>query len=407
MGLPLSDPQFWFVTLLVALVALAAARRVRRSLDADAESPCANCPKVAPGASARSDIRHGDRKSRLRVVSLAALALLPAASGAASVERTVAAMGTTLTVAVEVATDRAAALALAESMIREVEATEARLSTWRGTSELSALNRTPVGEWREVSSELYGEVRRAQQCAIETGDAFDPTVGALVEAWGLRTGGRQPSQEELAAARARTGWRGIEFHAGPERLRRTVDLRVEEGGFGKGVALDRAVGVARRAAPGTAVQIDLGGQLAWSGQRGPRRIRLADPRDRARPVVELELELAAGSIATSGDSERSVDTGGTRVGHLLDPRTGEPAVDFGSVTVVAADATGADCLSTALFVHGPRAGLALIESSPWEIEAVFLVVEGRGLVARVSRGLADRVRPLVDGLIVEVDRAAS
>lgn len=411
MGLPIADPQFWLVTALVALVALASARRVKRSLASDAESPCANCPKVAahpphaptaPGSPAADD-----RKSRLRVVSLLALALLPAATHAASVERTVAAMGTTLTVEVEIATDRAAALAVAEAMIREVEATEARLSTWRNDSELAALNRTPVGEWREVSPELYDEVRGAQQCADETGGAFDLTVGALVEAWGLRTGGRLPSRDELAAARARTGWRGIEFLLGPPRLRRLFDLRIEEGGFGKGVAFDRALNVARRSAEGTPVRIDLGGQLAWSARSGEQRIRLVDPRDRARAVAEIAIDLAEGSVATSGDSEHGVHAGGTRIGHLLDPRSGEPAADFGSVTVLARNAAAADCLSTALFVEGPDAGLARIEGSPWEVDAIFLVVESGGLVARVTPGLAGRVRPLVEGLVVAVEGGSS
>jgi hypothetical protein len=106
MNLPLSDPQFWLVTALVAVVAAFAARRLRRAIRSESETPCASCPKVAASGSG------GDSKSRLRVVQLVLWALLPGVVGATSVERTVAAMGTTLAVEVEIVTDRPAALAV-------------------------------------------------------------------------------------------------------------------------------------------------------------------------------------------------------------------------------------------------------------------------------------------------------
>jgi thiamine biosynthesis lipoprotein len=397
MGLPLGDWQFWLVTATVAVVALGAARRIRRALRADSEAACASCPKVAPATPGG-----GAAKDRLRVLPAVALAALAGAGEplrAAAVERQVAAMGTTLRVEVEVAADRAAALAVAEETIREVEATEARLSTWREGSELSALNATPVGAWREVSPALYGDLRSALDCAAATGGAFDPTVGALAAAWGLRHGGRVPGRDELITARARTGWAGIELRAAPHRVRRRFDLRIDEGGFGKGIALDRALERAR--ARDARVHASLGGQSAWSGGRAPVRLLLADPRERARAVAEIALDLTRGSVATSGASERRFEAGGRSFGHLLDPRTGVPAADFGSVAVAAASAFEADCLSTALFVLGPEAGLALLERSPRAAEALYLVVTRSGLVARTTPGLAGRLRPLVADLVVE------
>ncbi len=88
-------------------------------------------------------------------------------------------------------------------------------------------------------------------------------------------------------------------------------------------------------------------------------VAVADPRDRARTVATLRLKDACAS--TSGNSERGLVVNGRHIGHLLDPRTGEPAPDFGSVTVVARDGLTADVLSTAFFVLGPREGLALSE----------------------------------------------
>ena len=89
---------------------------------------------------------------------------------------------------------------------------------------------------------------------------------------------------------------------------------------------------------------------------------LADPRDRQRAVARIEIP--SGSVATSGNSERGVVVDGRRIGHLLDPRTGRPAPDFGSLTVWAPTALEADCLATGLYVLGPEAALAWAERHP-------------------------------------------
>ena len=82
---------------------------------------------------------------------------------------------------------------------------------------------------------------------------------------------------------------------------------------------------------------------------------------------------------------------GRRIGHILDPRTGEPAAVFGSATVVAPSALVADILSTAFFVLGPEKGLALsaaLRKEGVENEVLFLVVRGAGLEALSSPGIA-------------------
>ena len=401
-AIPLDDPQFWIVTATVLAVAGLAARRLVRSLRQESETPCANCPKAHP-AVARSQPSSPTQPRRLPIVALLA-ALAPAALEAAAVERQVAVMGTTLRVEVEAA-ERGAALAAAETIVREIEATERRLSTWRDDSELAGLNRAPVGAWIELSPATFAALRRAWSCVELGGGAFDPTVAPLVRAWGLRTGGRVPSVEERRQALAEVGGSRLELDAGRSRARKLAPVTIEEGAFGKGAALDAALdAIAATPAAGRlrATQVDLGGQVAWANAARPVRIDLSDPRRRTRAVLELSLDAARASLSTSGNSERNGSAAGTPIGHLLDPRTGEPAADFGSVSVVAATALDADCLSTALFVMGPEAGARWLAGSGRAIEAVYLVVEGERLRARVTPGLAASVRPLVEGIEVEV-----
>jgi len=318
----------------------------------------------------------------------------------ARVERQLAAMGTALAVEVEGA-ERALALRASEAAVRAIEAAEERLSTWNETSELARLNRAPLGAWQPLSVELEADLAAARALALETGGAFDPGLGALVAAWGLRTGGRQPGSEELAAALAEGGIAAFEFAPGRARRLRTL-AAIEEGGFGKGLALDQA-GAAARAAGATGFLLDLGGQVLVHGAR-PRELLLADPRERARPVLALTLQ--AGSLATSGNGERGITVAGERRGHLLDPRSGAPAPDFGSLSVLAPDATRADGLSTGLYVQGPEAALRHAARYP-ELAVIVLQSDARGLHARLSPSLRGRVRALDPSLALVFEPLSS
>jgi len=392
--LPLSDPQFWLVSAGAALVLGLALRRARQRARDKSGVACDRCPKP-----------HGPR----RLGALAA-ALLGAAGAAhaASVAREVAVMGTTLRVEVEVTNGRSDALAIAEALVREIEAAEARLSTWRDTSELARLNRTPVGEW--IESAAAPELAAAARCARETGFAFHPSIGRLVEAWGLRGGGRVPTSTELAAARRDLDEVGYESAEVAGRVRKTADVAIEEGAFGKGAGLDAALSrlemLPRKERAGF-VRLDLGGQIAWANARSPVRLELADPRQRSRPVLEIAVADRRASLASSGDSEKQFTFNGKSFGHLIDPRTGAPAPDFGSVAVVAANALAADCLSTALFVMGPDDGSRWLAEHAREIEAAYLVVDGGRLRAKLTPELARRARPLVEELEVEVLNGSS
>jgi thiamine biosynthesis lipoprotein len=264
-----------------------------------------------------------------------------------------------------------------------------------------------------LSPELAAELRAAERCRLATGGAFDPGVGALVAAWGLRTGGRRPSAGEVAAARAAGGAALLALGPGDVAVRRHPGLLLEEGGFGKGAGLDRAI-AALAASPGVRhAFLDLGGQVTVLGHGWT--VEVADPRRRDRAVLELSLasdgDPGGGtvSVATSGNSERGIEVDGSRRSHLLDPRTGEPARDFGSLTVVvegavAAGSVGgglwADCLATGLYVLGPDAALAWAAARPG-VEVLVVETHPHGLQARATPGLAGRLHPRAEELRLE------
>ena len=272
-----------------------------------------------------------------------------------TVIRHLAVMGTAFALTVSAPT-RDLAVDASEAAVRAVEAADRLLSTWRSDTPLARLNASAPGLPTSVTPELFTLLKRVFEWEKTTGGAFNPAVGPLVTAWGLRVGGRIPDAAELASARRASDASLFTFEeSSPLRLTR-LDARagIDEGAWGKGWALDRAAEAAR-AAGASSVILDLGGQVLASGVE--TRVAVAHPRDRAH--VAATLRLTDSSVSTSGNSERGLVVNGRRVGHLLDPRTGEPAPDFGSVIVVAPDGLTADVLSTAFFVLGPEEGMAL------------------------------------------------
>ncbi len=190
-------------------------------------------------------------------------------------------------------------------------------------------------------------------------------------------------------ARRSAGFGHLEIEAGHAR-RLIGGFGVDEGAFGKGVALGDAARAAL-AAGATCVELDFGGQLLISGECKGRIVAIADPHDRNHVIATFPLR--SGSVATSGTSERFVSVDGEVLGHILDPRTGRPAPSWGSVTVSADDPVAADCAATALFVMGPERGLAWAEQRT-DLEAVFAVIAGNEILIFSTTGVLDLSEPM-------------
>lgn len=318
----------------------------------------------------------------------------------AAIERHLSMMGTSLDIRVE-AFDRERALQASERAVAAIEAAENRLSTWRDDTELARLNRAPAGQPVALSPALAADLGAARRCWDETEGAFDPSVGRLVEVWGLRKGGRRPGAGELRDAVAATGLDALRLAPTGSAVRERPDLVLEEGGFGKGAGLADALD-ALAADPGvTRALLDLGGQVAVLGRATDDRwaIPVADPLLRDQPAIALMIDR--GSVSTSGNSERGFVIDGERLGHVLDPRSGRPAPDFGSLTVWTDDALRADCLSTGLYVMGPEAALEWVAGHPG-VEVLVLRPRGERVEALASAGLEGRLEVLAENVDVEL-----
>jgi thiamine biosynthesis lipoprotein len=228
-----------------------------------------------------------------------------------------------------------------------VEEVDRRLSNWKPDSELSRGN-VASGAPVSLSPATWRSLSLAVALARETDGAFDPTVGVF-------TG--------VPTAR----WENVVLDPDARTLAFRVPRgAIDSGGFGKGEALDRALGELRRRGV-TAARLNFGGQISAFGDGPFAELSVAEPRGGSGREL-CSFTSGDGSVSTSGVSEKP--------GHIVDPRTDRPAAFTGSVTVVADTGVRADALSTALFVLGPETGLDFANRRG--IAALFVLPRPRG-----------------------------
>lgn len=261
----------------------------------------------------------------------------------------------------------------------EIERLDRKLSVYIGDSDVSTINRHAHEAPVAVDPELFELLSTAMRLTEATDGAFDMATGALIKAWGFFRGPPQvPSADALNAARAQSGANQIVLDADERRVAyRRAGVEINLGSIGKGYAIDRAVAVAVEEFGVTSVLMQ-GGRSSLKAVGGPEgagpgepgwRVAIGDPYDSSRTVATVELKNRA--LGTSGSAEQFFVAAGRRYGHVLDPRTGQPADALASASAVAPTAAGADALATAFFVMGLEATRRYCAAHP-EVGAVLV-----------------------------------
>ena len=215
-----------------------------------------------------------------------------------------------------------------------------------------------VGAPVRVSAILYEAVQFALAVAEESGGAFDPTVGSVMETRGFnreyRTG--KIIRSVLDCSRS-VSYRDVCLDADRQTITLLRPLILDLGAVAKGLAVDLA---ARELRPFQNFAINAGGDLYLGGcnpDGEPWSIGIRHPRQERQLIDSLRVSNRA--VCTSGDYERrSPDDSGH---HILDPRRGSSANEVSSVTVIGPTAMLADALATAAFVLGPTDGIQLFD----------------------------------------------
>jgi thiamine biosynthesis lipoprotein len=194
--------------------------------------------------------------------------------------------------------------------------------------------------------------------ARQTNGLVDPTLVEAIEAAGytssIADSGRASLADALrhapdrrpASATPGARWRSVRVDDGAGTITRPPRLRIDTGGFGKGLAADA---LAHRLAGYSGVVIDCGGDVRVVG---PATIEIEHPLTR---TSMHSFALSDRAVATSGLGRRIWHTtNGGVAHHLLDPATGRPAwTGVIQATALAATALEAETLAKAALLSGP------------------------------------------------------
>jgi thiamine biosynthesis lipoprotein len=313
-------------------------------------------------------------RTTFNAVLLLLLTLLPGLARAEWFQREEAIMGTR--VAVELwSEDATLAQRAMDAVIAEMIRTDELMSTYKPESQLSQVNAHAFERPVQVDPEIIDVVMRSFEFSRESNGAFDITYASVGYLYDYRAH-QHPTGEQISAALPAVDWRQVQVDPKANSIRfLKPGMRIDLGGIAKGYAVDRSIEMLRKLGIEHAM-VNAGGDTRLLGDRlgKPWIVGIRDPRNDGRVVTRLPLEDEA--ISTSGDYERYFEENGVRYHHILVPGTGKSAREVRSVTILGADATLTDGLSTTVFVLGVERGMQLVSRLP-DVEAVIVDKDGR------------------------------
>ncbi|MAI40954.1 MAG: FAD:protein FMN transferase [Candidatus Azotimanducaceae bacterium] len=285
-------------------------------------------------------------------------------------------MGTTYTVKIITNNDLES---LHEKIKFELKRINTIMSTYIKSSELSLLNKSPVGNSIQISEDLTELLSLSHDIYKLTDGAFDVTVGPLVNLWGFGPEGDArdiPTPKEIAQQMQRIGFNQLQLEG--QTAYRMDDIYIDLSGIAKGFAVDRVAALIKEHSYADYL-VEIGGELKVGGNNGegkPWSIAIEKPEVLQRSIFRT-LPLNNLGIATSGDYRNYREINGQRYSHLIDPRTGMPIThQLVSVTVLNPSTAFADGLATGLSVLNYKEAMKIAVEQKYAVLFIIKVDSG-------------------------------
>lgn len=255
--------------------------------------------------------------------------------------------------------------------------TEVRLSRFRTDSELSRLNRA-AGRPFNGSPLLFELVEAALAWRERTDGIFDPTVLNALIAYGYdRSFDDMASRADGPATQVLPNGSvpgNVILNRSQRRITLPVGVGLDLGGIAKGWTVQQAAQQLGQFGPAL---VDAGGDIACVGIPPTGSAWLVGLADPYQPEVDLAtLTLTNEAVATSSLAHRRWQHHGQPAHHLIDPRTGAPAItDLVSVTVIAPGLPDAEIHAKVALILGAVEGLAYLANQP-NLSALLVTIQG-------------------------------
>ncbi|MFO7684909.1 MAG: FAD:protein FMN transferase [Desulfobacterales bacterium] len=241
------------------------------------------------------------------------------------------------------------------------------MSIYRDDSEISRFNHlTTAGEKFWVSDDFIRVMQMGQKIFLITNGAWDGTVKPLVDLWGFGSEGKRavPPPAVVQQRLQDVGFDAIQVVEERFLVKHNAAVSLDLGSIAKGYGVDQIAALLRDSGIKN-FMVEIGGEVCAAGLRKDGlawRIGINTPRkDAPSDEVYKIVNLTDRALATSGDYRNFFEIAGRNYSHVIDPRSGYPVANgVVSASVLAAAATFADGLATALMVMGPAEGIELV-----------------------------------------------
>jgi thiamine biosynthesis lipoprotein len=270
-------------------------------------------------------------------------------------------------------------------VLRRIARWSERLTRFNSASELSRFNADPAGS--VTVGPTLGSVLRWSREAAQLSHGFVDVTLLDARLTAEHVPGTTPADGGRADAPAAEGAWSLANGRRRGQVGRAPGVRFDLDGVAKGWLADRAVALLQRH---PAAVVDADGDVAFSLAFGQLwHVEVADPRTPGTNLALLELagQDPAGrqrfGCATSGTSVHRWVRAGRTAHHLIDPRTGRPALtDVVQATVLAGSAAAAEALAKTIVILGSEDALELLAEAP--VRAAIILTERGDVLATPS-----------------------
>jgi len=279
------------------------------------------------------------------------------------------------------------AAAMLEQVRQEMTRIDQVYSPYIESSELSQVNRLAASAPQTLNPEFARMIDKALWVNRMSHGAFDITYASVGHFYDYRAG-VAPDDSTVQANLPAVG--KLDWQPASRQLKfNHVGVKIDLGGLAKGFAVEQAAQLLKQQGVEHG-SVNAGGDTRLLGDNlgKPWLIGIKNPRPKSADETwqsVIKLPLVNEAISTSGDYERYfIDSHtGQRIHHILNPKTGRSSHGIISASVIGPEGYNTDPLSTAVFVMGADAGLAMIDQIPG-YEAIVISDQGE---IRYSKGL--------------------
>ena len=246
--------------------------------------------------------------------------------------------------------------------VAEVKRIENLISDWIPTTQISEVNHNAGKKAVKVDREVFDLVERSIKISQITSGAFDISYASMDKIRKFDGSMKEmPTAEAVKKSVAKIGYKNIILDPKEQTIfLKNEGMKLGLGGIGQGYIADKIkeLLISKGCISGI---VNVSGDInTWGKQPDGKlwTVGIVNPMNKNKIFATFPLENSA--VETSGSYEKYVIFNGIRYSHIIDPRTGYPAMGVVSVSVFAKQTEIADALATGIFVLGVDVGLDLV-----------------------------------------------